>query len=469
MGMLAEKVTKVERRKLSSRRMFRSVFVAGVLAAAGVQAMAGGHPSVRRPAWTHFADKLVANLSATARENDFAVGLIQPTDLRYMGSFRLPNGVPDNDSHTFDYGGSCMAYNPSGNGGAGSLLICGHQLYRNMAEVTVPELTQSVTVPALGTAQLLQNFTDVLLGHADDVSPGTTSNYIGGAMVVDGRLVVSVYVNYDANLLAKRSHFLVGADLGNPQFIGGPYEIGTLGAGWVAGSMATVPPPFQSVLGGTYLTGQCCLNIISRTSAGPAASSFNVADLQVKNPAPAKQLLGYPMTNPTLGGITNQQCSSSDPHLFDCTASMGGMVFPTNSRSVLFFGRLGTGQYCYGPGTADPQKSGQPDGEGGTFCYDPSGAAKGGHAYPYVYKVWAYDANDLAQVKAGTKRPWDIVPYSTWDLTFPVSHSEDRKIMSVAYDAANQRIFVATAYGEGARPLIHVLSVGAPSTNGLCR
>jgi hypothetical protein len=30
--------------------------------------------------------------------------------------------------------------------------------------------------------------------------------------------------------------------------------------------------------------------------------------------------------------------------------------------------------------------------------------------------VWAYDLNDLAAVKAGQKRPWDVVPYATWEL-----------------------------------------------------
>lgn len=433
----------------SSRRAFVLVFGAGMLAAVAVQFVSGSRVS--------------------ATPVDVTPGLVQQTDLNYVGSFRLPSGMPDTDAFSFDYGGNCMTYNPAGNGGAGSLLMCGHLLYKKVAEIGIPGSLPGGSVGSLATAPLVHNFTDVLAGHVNDVSPTTTSNYIGGLMLANGKLIVTAYVHYDANMMARKSHFVASTDLDHPQLLGGPYEVGSLGAGWVAGSMVPVPAAFQTILG-PYLTGQCCLSIIGRTSAGPTASVFDVNDLQVRDPLPSQTVLGYPITHANLGGIVNGQCVSGGADLFDCTASMGGMVFPTNSRSVLFFGRLGTGPFCYGPGTADASMAGQPDGEGGTFCYDPAATAKGGHAYPYVYKVWAYDANDLASVKAGNKRMWDVVPYSTWNLNIPVSATEDRRVVSVAYDAQGQRVFVATANGEGARPIVHVFAVATPApSSGLCR
>ena len=81
---------------------------------------------------------------------------------------------------------------------------------------------------------------------------------------------------------------------------------------------------------------------------------------------------------------------------------MGGLVFPAGTRSVLFFGKQGVGTFCYGPGTSNQALVGTiAPGFVDPYCYDPVDDSKGTHAYPYIYQVWAYDANDLAAAKAG--------------------------------------------------------------------
>src|SRR2546423_14916678 len=80
------------------------------------------------------------------------------------------------------------------------------------------------------------------------------------------------------------------------------------------------------------------------------------------------------------------------------------MVFPSGTRSVLFFGPHGLGSYCYGTG-----------GTAGD-CYDPDDGPKGIHSYPYRSQVWAYDANDLVAVKAGQKQSYQVMPYAVWQL-----------------------------------------------------
>ena len=72
---------------------------------------------------------------------------------------------------------------------------------------------------------------------------------------------------------------------------------------------------------------------------------------------------------------------------------------------------------------ADPSLAIAPDPEGGAYCYDPTNSYKGPHAYPYRYQIWAYDLNDFAAVKAGTKQPWDVVPYGVWPLELPTPES----------------------------------------------
>jgi hypothetical protein len=89
------------------------------------------------------------------------------------------------------------------------------------------------------------------------------------------------------------------------------------------------------------------------------------------------------------------------------------------------------------------------------YCYDPLIPDKGDHAYPYAYYVWAYDANDFFKVKNGTLnsstgqafKPWDILPYATWQLDFPFA-IENREILGAAYDPSTQRLFLSEKYGD---------------------
>ena len=70
------------------------------------------------------------------------------------------------------------------------------------------------------------------------------------------------------------------------------------------------------------------------------------------------------------------------------------------------------------------------------LCYDPTTSDKGSHAYPYRYQVWAYDLNDFAAVKAGTKQPWEVVPYGVWPLSLPDARSARSRLGGVGLRCA---------------------------------
>ena len=76
--------------------------------------------------------------------------------------------------------------------------------------------------------------------------------------------------------------------------------------------------------------------------------------------------------------------------------------------------------------------------------YDPQRPGQGNHAWPYTYVCYAYDLNDLAAAKAGTKNPYDIVPYAMWDIAalLPDTASQYSQIHGVAWDAAGRRLFI---------------------------
>ena len=77
--------------------------------------------------------------------------------------------------------------------------------------------------------------------------------------------------------------------------------------------------------------------------------------------------------------------------------------------------------------------------------------------------------NDLAAVRAGTKQPWEVVPYGVWPFAVPFAEPAVR-IGGVGYDASQQILYVSQMYadqdGYGYRPIIHAIKVGgAPGTS----
>jgi hypothetical protein len=196
--------------------------------------------------------------------------------------------------------------------------------------------------------------------------------------------------------------------------------------------------------------------LLGGTSSGPALFAFNPDDLGTASPIKATPLAYYPLANPLgVWGTTN------DYH--NGTTALAGVAFPKGSRSVLVFGKHGTGAFCYGAGTADPALAKAPVlGPTGAvveqaICYDPLIGSKGGHAYPYVARVWAYDALDLIAVKDGQKKPWEIRPYAFWDLDFPIP-ARVPWLMAVTYDRANNRLFVGQPKADGDAAIIHAYS-----------
>jgi len=344
-------------------------------------------------------------IAKTARSIVGAVpyALFERERLIHDGSFKVPDG--------FDYQGTALSFNAAAN----SLFIANSQ---SLGEITIPAIGDQ--------AALLQPPVD----PADGLSVGAADTRIGGTLVYGDQLYFTKYVYYDATDSQRQSLFVRSLDLSAPGTVRGPFQVGPLRAGFYSGYMTHVPEALQGTLGGPVLTGNCCLNIISRTSFGPAAFALDpVMALTRQNAAP---LVYYPSDHATLGaynGVTTY---------FGGSDNMGGIVVPDGYGSVLFFGQHGT-TFCYG----------------GTECNDPTSPYQGVHGYPYLSYVWAYRVDDLGDVRARRKQPWEIKPYATWTL----SELGGAKIGGVAYDQARRKLFVSQLVGDGARPLIHVYTI----------
>ena len=407
--------------------------------------------------------------------------LIHENDIVYVGSFRVPKeGLGTIFYSTLSYGGAPMAFDPVRKG----LFIFGHPYGKLLAEISIPEPVNSLDIEKLPTASVLQT-TTVVTDAWDNLRPAGdpvigSHGVPGGIILFGDKLIGSAYVYYDAGgHNGYLSHYSASPNWSNKGInFKGFYHIGDkdlFNGGTVGGYMALVPPDWKDELGAPVLTGLGGISIISRSSFGPCAWIFDPSDLGAEDTVPAKMLVGYPEGHTTLGNYTHSTI------YYNGATAIRGLVFPYNTSSVLFFGVYGygpngDGTFCYGEGTDDPTLNGKsvPGEDGVVYCYDPYNSAKGEHAYPYAFRVWAYDANDLLKVKRGEinpstgepYKPWDLKPYAIWDLKFPLdTHKGQMSCGAVAYYPQTQRIFVSEPesdkVGYGKYPLIHVFKVTA--------
>ena len=354
--------------------------------------------------------------------------LLHQGHLKYEGSFRTPSG-PIGGSN-FGYAMTVAAYNPVND----SLFLVGHDYQQMVAEVSIPNPVITTEESTLPIATVLQPFVDPSEGKMYTVDDGKIN--MGGLLVLNNKLYGTAYDYYDADKSQVLSHFSSSLNLSEQGDAQGMFKLNVALAGTVSGYMGLIPLEWQVAFGGPALTGNCCISIISRSSYGPAAFVFNPDDLGQKNPVPATPLVYYPETHPL-------DQWGEESAIFNGTSEIHGVVFPHDSRTVLFFGIHGVGPFCYGTPTE---------------CNDPIGDYKGNHAYPYVTQIWAYDALDLLKAKNGEVNPWEVSPYETWRIQLPFAPTTYKSKIGGAYDPATQRVFVPE-YREGNTLMVHVFKL----------
>lgn len=386
--------------------------------------------------------------------------LLQPTDVEYLGSFALPTETVG--TSRFGYGGEAITPYYDSVSGKQTLFICGHvQNPGQVAQVEVPDnFVKSYNYADLPVAKFAQPFVPVAIGQLEALSGVTTTNgtHVYGMLAYHSRLIVASGEYYGCT--QKTSHGVSTLNLATGHDFKGFFKL-TAGANVspraLGGPMTPVPAEWQSLLGGPVLTGNWAIPVVSCNSAGPSVTVFNPDDLGVKSTVVGSTLLFYPITATTDHALcTGVNCSNRTPEatqndVFNLATHYAGLAFPSGSRSLLLFGRVGTGPYCYS--TAD-------------VCKDPVELDnKGPHAYPYRYQVWAYDMNDLLAVKSGKKQTYDPKPYGMWpvdilDGFLGVGRAETT---GAGYDPVTRRMYVTLLYGE--QPHVDVFQIRTPAVD----
>jgi hypothetical protein len=364
--------------------------------------------------------------------------LLQQSDIVYQGAFALPKGTLG--SSTFEYGGHGLTVYIDPSTGKETLFMEGHmQDPGNVAQVEVPaSFVKSGDWNSLPKAKVLQNFAGI--GNLGSVDPGNQYNatFIYGLLAYGGRLIVGASNSYSSSQVS--SH---GATTNLTLSSGGFSAFQKMNADApvraTGGPMTLIPSEWQTALGGPALTGQCCISVISSTSSGPAATVFNPTQVGSATLS-GKTVLYYPLATPVCGSTG---CEASTNSTFNLTTRVGGMAFPSGSRTLLFVGGHGTGKYCYGTAAECGNDTSMPD-------------VKGPHAQPYRYQIWAYDANDLVAVKNGTKTTSTPKPYGVWPLS-EMHNSGNPNIGGAGFSPTTGRLFITQDYGPN--PMVEVYQI----------
>lgn len=389
-----------------------------------------------------------------------ALPLIHESSLKYVGAFRFPNLYTGNVCHGFTYGGRGLTFNPTGNGGAGSLFSAGHVGCSYVGEFTIPDPGIADTVERLPMAQLLQpkggdRIVDALEGGlaASGIGGGTEVT-VNGLLVYRGDLYLSAGNSYAST--QPVTHWRRPLDIAVSGRVAGPATVAGRGRysnpRFTAGYMCHVPPELQPALGAPALTGWVADSIVTGTSNGPAAFAFDPASIDGRRAVPAVPLVFYPSDAPLQESIAGESQNT-----WNWTSIPRGCALPDGSRSLIFIGRHGTGKFEYGVGGVN----GYTNDASRRPIYDPADDSAGEHAWPYRYQVWAYDALHLAKVKQGITRPESIRPYAVWTLNLPFEVREDgHDLEGVAYDPGKSMLYLvqsnAAKFGEA---IIHAFRV----------
>lgn len=379
--------------------------------------------------------------------------LLQPGSLTYLGQFKVPDtdgtGWQTANQFTWSWTGSV------GIAGPNQLYFSCHSW--NDATLGIVEIP-----PIGGVAKVIEPCRQMPGWQTLGTDP--TKRHVGGAWKFGNRHVVSAYIYYDGGHSQKKTHWFGDAltNMSGPMLIEAQNVV--LGQdkhrplpGMMAGWMGPVPQEWQAKLGGPAFTGQGALAITARTSFGPAVSIFDPAQLGTADPLSVSLLLGYPAEHQNLGpwGPVGGAWRTKLSPYYSGADQIGGMFMVPGTRSLVSIGRHGTGMpemngdVAYGNGTDQVALIGQQDSFGNHYVYDPSDSNKGPHAYPYEPIALAYDLNDLAAVKAGTKQPWDIQPYAAWN--FGVGSPINKpgiKINGATFDPSTNRLYLTTGWTD---------------------
>ena len=360
-------------------------------------------------------------------------GRVSEQDFTYLGAFRLPD--------VFAWGALGSCFYPPGNGGQGSLLITGQSTRRSeFAEVAVPQAEIHGDWEQLPLATLLHGMRDFdgdlveeQMGEFAEFSAPSGIEYLSAR---GSQSSPKLYGTIDCwYCVADESYpvvFMAETDGSNPR---GLFHVGPNQPpyhGNKAGDYLFRLPQWYAdqYLGGRVLvTGKCRGTEFG--SMGPTLIAFRPWETETPSGTlDAVILLWYRFDMSCASPNVSDKALCDYPDFTMCDKWEGGAFIETDKRAgIVLFGRKGLGGNGYG----EPEA-------GNCSLY------KGYHCDPYERQAVFYDVEELAEVAAGSRVAWTVVPYRVWRPTEFYNRDAQgyscSELGGVAYDPGAKRLYV---------------------------
>ncbi len=387
-------------------------------------------------------------------------GLVQPSDLEYLGAFRLPGA---SGGSSWEWSGGGLAYHPDGDpGGAGdgfpgSLFGIGHDWHNYVSEIKIPApvISAGKNPAQLNSAGTLQPFANP---RGSITIPGDEYDFIRGGLEClpvrgdqdSGKLYFTWGMHYNYERVV--THGWCSLDLANPNPAGlwyvGPHRIHSE----VNDYLFSIPSDWAAAhLGGMELaTGR--FRDGGLAGMGPALFAF--APWQNGNPPPPGadlpylNLLQYTVDfDNTDPNQTMQGYSLADEWSGAAWLSIG------DRAAVVFVGTKGLGDTWYGYQNGTRHDDCQPN------CPDSLGG-RGWWSSEARARIIFYNPDDLAAVARGEQPPYAPQPYAYLDVDQYLYRSnyinQWSRLGAAAFDRQRGLLYVFERQADGDKALVHV-------------
>jgi hypothetical protein len=385
--------------------------------------------------------------------------LVQPSDLVYLGAFRLPGDAPDEIG--WAWSGAALTYYPAGDPtGAddfpGSLFGTGHNWNQYVSEVSIPTPTISLSkdVGQLRTAVTLQPFQDIrggLLAWPMEI-PRAGLEYLPpqGAQTTDK--LYFAWAPHMGEGDTNPSHGWAELDLSNPQSAGA-WRVGSYW-NYVTGDYLFAIPqawanaytPGMRLATGRYRDG-------GQGAQGP--SIFAIGPWNEGNPpAQGATLSAVPLL--LYGNVYEENPPSMDDYHHSDEWAGGAWLTADNKSAVIFVGTKGQGDCWYGcaDGTVWPEEP----------PYPPPCPERGWWSTGFVGQILFYDPADLAAVATGAMETWEPQPYAVMEIDEVLynlqSAQQKEHVGAAAFDRERGLLYVLEPLVDEDRSIVHVWRVG---------
>jgi len=348
----------------------------------------------------------VSTTTTVTHDTNLPTELIQPSDLTYMGAFRLPDG-PWSEEVGWGWSGGAMTYFPGGDvdglddGYPGSIFGLGHDWNTYVSEFSIPEpvISSPRNVNELNTAATLQDFADITggmyTGYMEIPRVGLEYLLAQGDQISD-----KLYFCWAPHLdegNTEQAHGWCELDLSDPQ----PAGLWGIDNQW---NYVTTDYIFQipQQWADTYTPGMILATGRFRDggqgSMGP--SLFAYGPWNQGNPPASETQLNADTLLLYSDVYEGEQYTLNDYHHSDEWSGAAWLTAGDKS-AVIFVGTKGRGECWYG------------DADGP--CLDCAGE-RGWWSDTFAGQLIFYSPVDLAAVATGQMEPYEPQPYAVLDI-----------------------------------------------------